>query len=108
MDFEDFKREFTDLEICHSSIDALDEDENITSWNLSLFSGGWSKQKVCENLVFYCTLTIKTRLMYVCMYIYIYIYIYIHYPLISFPHIPLNKDPIIEPKTSSMTPPLPQ
>ena len=46
MSFADFQNEFSDLEICHSSIDDLDGDQSIESWNLATFSGSWSKQKV--------------------------------------------------------------
>ena len=46
MSFGDFHQQFTEMEICHSSIDHLDINESIESWNLASFSGSWSKQSV--------------------------------------------------------------
>ncbi|KAI6657713.1 Calpain-9-like [Oopsacas minuta] len=58
MSFEDFRDQFTEMEICHSSIDDLDENESIESWNLATFSGSWSKQKGtaggCLNFPTFC------------------------------------------------------
>ncbi|XP_064392675.1 calpain-9-like [Halichondria panicea] len=49
--FDDFRKHFTDFEVCNVTIDALYEDENTKSWNSVIQSGSWLGPKAggCRN-----------------------------------------------------------
>lgn len=51
MSFPDFKKHFTDFEVCNVSIDQLYEDEKAKSWNAVIKSGSWTKESAggCRN-----------------------------------------------------------